>query len=151
MGTSSFNAPSQFIQDGEVGPIPRAEVSTLGVYLGMSDLADTTAPSQTARSDMGADDQLDQLLALGMGEGGSGAGGMGRTGSAASSVDGDRNAGSSPVGGGRSVLTGGRAESACLLCLGSGGRSTRTPADEETANASLPPSPPPPIHTHPTP
>jgi hypothetical protein len=94
METSSFNAPKQFVQDGEVGPIPRAEVSTLGVYLGMSDLADTSAPPPDAGSDAG-DAVIDQLLALGVGgdgsgggAGGSGGGGLGaRRESAASSLD----------------------------------------------------------------
>lgn len=38
METSSFNAPAAFIQDGEVGPVPRADTATLGAYLGNSDL-----------------------------------------------------------------------------------------------------------------
>lgn len=45
METSSFNAPSQFIQEGEVGPIPRADASTVGVYLGMTDLAAAAGPT----------------------------------------------------------------------------------------------------------
>jgi hypothetical protein len=39
METSSFNAPAAFIQDGDVGPLPRADAATLGAYLGNADLA----------------------------------------------------------------------------------------------------------------
>jgi hypothetical protein len=84
METSGFNAPSQFVQEGEVGPIPRAEAATLGVYLGMSDLADASEPARDPET-TASDDQLDQLFALGVGEGGKG---LGRSASAASSLDG---------------------------------------------------------------
>ena len=100
MEASAFNAPSRFVQDGEVGPIPRAEAGTLGVYLGLSDLTDTTSAEARARarggrererdasSDGGASD-IDQLLALGAPDGSFGGGGAGarRSGSAASSFD----------------------------------------------------------------
>jgi hypothetical protein len=41
--TTGFNAPAGSIQEGEVGPIPHSEISTLAVYLGLSDLADTSS------------------------------------------------------------------------------------------------------------
>jgi hypothetical protein len=48
METSSFNAPAAFIQDGEVGPLPRADAATLGAYLGNSDLALLEEPGAAA-------------------------------------------------------------------------------------------------------
>jgi hypothetical protein len=94
METSSFNAPKQFVQDGEVGPIPRAEAGALGVYLGLSDLADASAPARDVASD-GGNDPIDELLAFGLsgqsggggdsGGGVAGAGGVARAGSVASS------------------------------------------------------------------
>jgi hypothetical protein len=39
METSSFNAPASFVQESEVGPVPLADTTTLGAYLGNSDLA----------------------------------------------------------------------------------------------------------------
>lgn len=38
METSSFNAPAALVQESEVGPVPRADTTTLGAYLGNSDL-----------------------------------------------------------------------------------------------------------------
>jgi hypothetical protein len=38
METSSFNVPSAFIQEGDVGTLPRADDTTLGAYLGNADL-----------------------------------------------------------------------------------------------------------------
>lgn len=38
METSSFNAPAAFIQEGDVGPVPHADTTTLGAYLGSADL-----------------------------------------------------------------------------------------------------------------
>lgn len=38
METSSFNAPAAFVQEGDVGPLPRADATTLGAYLGNADL-----------------------------------------------------------------------------------------------------------------
>ncbi len=38
METSSFNAPAAFIQEGDVGPVPLADTTTLGAYLGNADL-----------------------------------------------------------------------------------------------------------------
>jgi hypothetical protein len=52
METSSFNAPAAFIQDGEVGPLPRADTATLGAYLGNSDLVLLEEPGVAAQGDM---------------------------------------------------------------------------------------------------
>jgi hypothetical protein len=49
METSSFNAPAAFIQDGEVGPLPRADTATLGAYLGNSDLVSLEEPGAAAQ------------------------------------------------------------------------------------------------------
>jgi hypothetical protein len=38
METSGFNAPAAFMSDGDVGPLPRADTTTLGAYLGNADL-----------------------------------------------------------------------------------------------------------------
>eukprot|EP00775_Hariotina_reticulata_P010067 gene10067-10222_t len=38
METSSFNAPAALVQESEVGQVPRADTTTLGAYLGNSDL-----------------------------------------------------------------------------------------------------------------
>jgi hypothetical protein len=52
METSSFNAPAAFIQDGEVGPLPRADTATLGAYLGNSDLVLLEEPGAAAQGGM---------------------------------------------------------------------------------------------------
>lgn len=70
METSSFNAPAAFIQDGEVGPVPRADTATLGAYLGNSDLVLDEAIAVDQRPDSRNSMQddfmanLDQLVAL---------------------------------------------------------------------------------------
>lgn len=38
METSSFNTPAAFVQEGDVGPVPHADTTTLGAYLGNADL-----------------------------------------------------------------------------------------------------------------
>eukprot|EP00879_Flechtneria_rotunda_P017296 GHRR01018118.1.p1 GENE.GHRR01018118.1~~GHRR01018118.1.p1 ORF type:complete len:1217 (+),score=567.02 GHRR01018118.1:272-3922(+) len=55
METSSFNAPAAFIQEGEVGPVPRAETHSLGAYLGNSDLILDEAAAAAAIGVEGAD------------------------------------------------------------------------------------------------
>lgn len=54
METSSFNAPAAFIQEGDVGPLPRADATTLGAYLGNADLTalgDAAAAALAAAGD----------------------------------------------------------------------------------------------------
>lgn len=55
METSSFNAPATFIQEGDVGPLPRADATTLGAYLGNADLTalgDAAAAALAAAGEM---------------------------------------------------------------------------------------------------
>jgi hypothetical protein len=55
METSSFNAPAAFIQEGDVGPLPRADATTLGAYLGNADLTalgDAAAAALAAAGEM---------------------------------------------------------------------------------------------------
>eukprot|EP00878_Enallax_costatus_P005037 GHUV01005297.1.p1 GENE.GHUV01005297.1~~GHUV01005297.1.p1 ORF type:complete len:1446 (+),score=421.24 GHUV01005297.1:301-4638(+) len=96
METSSFNAPAAFIQDGEVGPVPRADTATLGAYLGNSDLvldesAGVVDKRPESRNSMQEDfmANLDQLVALSSQRRDGSAGGvegLKRAGSAASSI-----------------------------------------------------------------
>jgi hypothetical protein len=66
METSGFNAPAQFIQAGDVGPIPRCDTSTLGSYLGLSDIADTSSggapPGVTGKPKESLEFNLDALM-----------------------------------------------------------------------------------------